>query len=330
MLIIQSTSQAQAGTSEGWVPGPVLSRTDAEVGIFFLAPNGIQFSKPSDDPWFSAHFNVSLPSYASINLDFWLSDEYVNVLACTDQHQYCNPTNSQCTPLTGVSQAFESINVTNMNPIQATTVMRIGLSTGQTSISNSVGGRGASALRALETVNDLSQAPLPPNQWQREVSSWFATGLAKLQQSIVEYAAGPSNVGPGSHVETFDNDPIARALCGSQKVHTNSSTISFSMLDVGIIITLGSIIILNSLVIDTIVGFIQQKWGWGDFRRIRWVMDDKLQVQRMAFEEAGMGREWVGLSSMVPTTKKGDAFGDLEGVDFEKLRLGNGGKKGSV
>jgi hypothetical protein len=98
MLIIQSTSQAQAGISEGWVPGPVLSRIDAGVGIFFLAPNAIQFSKPSDDPCFSAHSNESLPSYASINLDFWLSDEYVNVLACTDNTNTAIPQTANALP----------------------------------------------------------------------------------------------------------------------------------------------------------------------------------------------------------------------------------------
>ena len=166
-----------------------------------------------------------------------MSDEYVNVMACTGEHQYCNPTDSQCTPLAGASQPFESINTTSMNAIQTTTAMLIGLSTGQTSLSNSVGGRGAPALRALETVNDLSQAPLSPNQWQIEVSSWFATELAKLQRSIVEYATGPSNVGPGSHVQKFEDDLITTALCGSQKVHTNGTTIVFSMLGVGIILT---------------------------------------------------------------------------------------------
>ena len=50
-------------------------------------------------------------------------------------------------------------------------------------------------------------------------------------------------------------------------------------------------------------------------------MDDKLQIQRMAFEEAGMGGEWKGLKSLVPTTKnangEAELFGGLKGVDFK-------------
>ena len=36
-------------------------------------------------------------------------------------------------------------------------------------------------------------------------------------------------------------------------------------------------------------------------------MDDRLQVQRMAFDEAGMGAQWIGLDGSIPITKEKEA-----------------------
>ena len=50
-------------------------------------------------------------------------------------------------------------------------------------------------------------------------------------------------------------------------------------------------------------------------------MDDKMQLQRMALEEAGMGN-WQNLTGNVPVTEKGAVFGSLSHVDPEEPRLG--------
>jgi len=43
------------GTSKGWIPVPALNRTDADVSIFFLAANSVQYDgqpllSPSSPP----------------------------------------------------------------------------------------------------------------------------------------------------------------------------------------------------------------------------------------------------------------------------------------
>lgn len=204
---------AWGGPGEGpWRPVSQLRRTDADVSIFFLMPNDIRFEQPCDAPLFWAHQN------GSDSLDdstYFMSDYYVNPIACTDQHQFCNPTNSQCTPLTASSLAIAAINQTGMNAFQQFTAQRIGYILRWFNMFYSIGGRKAAALRAQFTPNGNYQAPLPTDQWHIEMAAWFAIGLAKLQRGIVEYASGPSNIVNGA-VVILENNPAAQKMCYAQ------------------------------------------------------------------------------------------------------------------
>lgn len=187
-----------------------------------------------------------------------------------------------------------------------------------TNIYQSISGRGGSALRAQETVLNLDQASLPANQWQIEVGNWFSTGLARLQKGILEYAQGSQNVLPGTYIWK-PTDIVSKAMCYSQKVQTTSGTISFSVLGLAIILAIGGTIILISLILDSVVGFCQRKFGKGEYARLNWILDDKFQLQRMVFEEVGMGT-W-DLQGTIPVTAKGEKFGGWEGVDMEHPTL---------
>ena len=54
---------------------------------------------------------------------------------------------------------------------------------------------------------------------------------------------------------------------------------------------------------------------------MQWTLDGKLQLQRLAYEEAGQGH-WNGGASSVPVTRKNDLLGIPEGVDTTHPRLG--------
>ena len=189
----------------------------------------------------------------------------------------------------------------------------------------SVNGRGSSALRANEGVYELTQGPLPPTQWMTEVEGWFAVGMAKLQQLVVQYATGPAVVLQGTYVKK-PTDAIGEAMCRGQKVRSGAGgTINFSVLGVGVILVVGAGLILTNLLLDVLVGWVQGRWGLlgGDYRRLAWGLDDKLQLQRMAYEEVGMG-VWRGGCDAVPVTQMGDVFALPEGCDREHPRLGVG------
>lgn len=244
-------------------------------------------------------------------------------MACTDQYQFCNPLlpeSTACTPLFGSHDAFTNIASISLNALQQTTASLIYYNLRPTSMYYSIYNRGAGALRAQEKVILLAQSDITDTHWHTEVTSWFDTALAKLQRSVMSYAAGPEHVVPGSHIQK-PTGPLTSAMCYSQKISTSSDTVSFSVLGVAIILAIGILIIGIWLTLETAIGWVQRRYNWGDYRRLRWIMDDKMQLQRMAFEEAGMGN-WSKLSSNVPVTEKDQVFGGLRHVDPDQPRLG--------
>lgn len=313
-----------------WQSIPELAQTDADLTLIFLAPNAIKYSYPNNDPFFGANYYVEGGSYAGVNLSYFSADEYVNVMACQDQYQYCNgDEEDKCTPLTGYQQAYAAINSTNvgLNMVQESIATRIILNSRTLSTYHSIGGRGAQALRVSETIQERNQmAPIPDNQWQVEVASWFAVSMARLQRSAVEFAA-PSLSKTAYPAGSYLQEPegISRAMCYSQKVGLVSDTISFSVLGLVIIFAVGLAAILLYLILEPLVAWFQRKTnsgGGGGYRRVRWVLDDKMQVQRMMFEEAGMGGVWTNLDGAIPVTESKDVFADLHHVDPRHPRLG--------
>ena len=53
--------------------------------------------------------------------------------------------------------------------------------------------------------------------------------------------------------------------------------------------------------LDSAVGALRQHLHWDDHKRLQWAVDEKLQVQRVAFEAAGQGT-WTAGTDAVPTT----------------------------
>lgn len=243
----------------------------------------------------------------------------VNVMACVDQHQFCNPNNDQCTDLTSSTTALKLAQTIGMNPVQDFIITRFSFQLLHSSLDLSLAGRGSSSLLAQEVVHDLRSDPLPNDQWMMEVQSWFNTGLAKLQRFMVEYSAGPLNMIDGGYILKF-NDSIGESMCDKQMVHSRSDTTSFSVLGLALVIIIGSILILTNLVLDTIVGFLQREFKTGNHRRLQWIVDEKLQLQRLAFEEARMGT-WSGGAAIVPITRFGEKFGIPVDTDPDHPRL---------
>lgn len=319
-----------------WVPIPALNRTDADISIIMINPNSMRFAAPNNDPVFGAYEMSSYVDNQGQNHSWYAGQYWVSVIACAEQHQICNLLNGACTPLVGsMTLLGQSLSTdVGLNPVQQIIMDRISAVVPFTSVYQTVYPRKDSALRAQETVTELEQAPIPDNQWMIEVSHWFETGLARLQRGIVEYATGPTNIVPGLSIY-MPNEVVSKAMCNSQKITDPRGTISFSVLGVAIILGVGGLIIGVSLVLDTIVSFIQHRWNKGQHARLNWILDDKLQLQRMvrprppkisfwrhelpadyrqAFEGAGM-EAWSGHTALVPTTEHGEKFGAWEDVD---------------
>ncbi|KEF60128.1 uncharacterized protein A1O9_04978 [Exophiala aquamarina CBS 119918] len=308
---------------------PQLVQTSADLTLIFLAPNAIKYSYPDNTPFFSANYYADLGSFNGVNLSYCSADEYVNTKACQDQYQYCNGESlDRCTRLTAYQQAYAAIfNSTTLdfNAVQESVAARIILNTRTLSMYHSIGGRGVQALRVSETIQERNQmVHIPHSQWQAAVASWLGVSMARLQRSAVEYAAPSlrkSEYPAGAHPGKLDT-PISRAMCYSQKVGLVGDTISFSVLGLVIILTVGSAAILLYLVLELCVAWFRHRQDGGSYRRVRWVMDEKMQVQRMMFEEAGMGGTWTNLAGAVPVTQTKEVFAALRHVDPAHPRLG--------
>lgn len=79
---------------------------------------------------------------------------------------------------------------------------------------------------------------------------------------------------------------------------------SFSTLGVALILAVGGTLIICNVVLELVVSNISTR----SYKRLRWALDDKLQLQRLAFEGAGLGTWNAGIGA-VPATTSGELFG---------------------
>ena len=271
------------------------------------------------DPFFLATTPINITLDDGTNLIYYQPDRLVNVLGCADQHQLCNPATEECTALTALNLISHDLGRIGLNDVQFNTAIRLGNTMPSLTTYASVNSRGANALRASETVDGTNQIALPDNQWITEVSAWFAVSLAKLQQKTVQYATGPSYASDGILLVRPINEE-QRNMCKNQIVRSQGGTISFSVLGVCIILVLGGTLIVTSVVIDTLVGFIRRTFHSKEHKSLQWILDGKLQLQRLAYEEAGQGH-WRGCASSVPVTEMDDKIGVPKHVDPMHPRL---------
>ena len=292
-----------------------------------MTPNSIIYDEPVLDPLFRATIPESLgPGPNGENATYYEPDFNVYVLSCIDQIQFCNPTTDACSPLIAPSALNGNVLETSklgFNAAQLNTAFHIGFAVPAQSTYDIVNARGANSLRASETVIDNRNIGLPATQWMIEVSTWFGVSMAKLQQKIVQLATGPDSIPDGATlILTAPQNKYQKHICDNQKIRSSSDTISFSVLGVAIILVVGTLIIITNLFLDILVGYLRRRFGWKDYKRLQWIVDEKLQLQRLAYEEAGQG-QWSGGLDAVPVTKNGELLGLPGHVDSSHPRLGN-------
>lgn len=168
----------------------------------------------------------------------------------------------------------------------------------------SVYGRSSGALRASESVFELSQVGLPNDQWMKEVSSWFAISLAKVQEIPIRWAIGPSYVPAGSKLKRASLAEELQ-LCKSQIILSPGGTTSFSVLGVIIIFVVGIFLMILSISLDFLTSYFRSKLQKHEHKQVQWGLDGIFQLHRLAYEAAGQGT-WMGDFSSIPVTRKGD------------------------
>ena len=281
------------------------------------------YQTANTDPVYAATIPESFPNGDGTNATYYTPDRLVSVIACTDQHQICNPRTDKCTPLTTSGVLLHSNNPfgeLGLNSAQYTTALHFESLFQDLSAYSSVHSRGANALRASETLyNNNFQTQIPVTQWMLEVSSWYAVSMAKLQQKILQYATGPAYIPEGYDLVAPMNK-YEEQICKNQKIRSSTGTISFSVLGVGIILLVGSLLVVTQLLLESIMGFIRAKMHWKEYKSLQWAVDDKLQMQRLAYEESGQG-QWSGGADSVPVIWNNDKIGVPMNNDMAHPRL---------
>ncbi|KAL9059473.1 MAG: hypothetical protein Q9162_001171 [Coniocarpon cinnabarinum] len=307
------TTMSFLGQDALWTPVPALNRTDADVSLVALAANSIGYLTPCDDPIFGAHDYHHLVTDDGESNDFWDPDQILTSMACAEQFQYCNPTNGRCTDLTGIFEAGTQSYGLSVSTAQAHALLRVGDATLYSNIFQSINGRGASALLASSLVNNLQSYYLPPNQWELEIAGWYTTALARLQMDIQSYASRSSS---DNITAPASNDRIGQRMCHNQMTKNTLGTVSCSLLGLAFVICLGFVIVVLGFLIEPITSFVQRRTGWGLQRYHDWVLNDKLQLHRMALEARGVG-PWAKTSERVPVTERGVSFRGWGKEDLE-------------
>lgn len=210
-----------------------LFRPDGDVYILFLSGNGVGFLESTSDDWYQATapwpaVRVGL-TIANGSKPLYRPNEAASPLGCVDQWQFCNPTlpeGQRCTPLFSFSDAVTAAaplfngrdgafdsgkNVVGSTRFDWFNQIVNGAVTG-TSIPMNLGAKMLASQRRLQSG---IQEPIPNNQWQLDVTHWWASVCASIQQVFLDVAYGPAD----PNLDQYKSPPATaeqRDMCSNQ------------------------------------------------------------------------------------------------------------------
>ncbi|KAI1081443.1 hypothetical protein F5B20DRAFT_536073 [Whalleya microplaca] len=299
-------------------PIPELFKTDGDIWLIYLTSSGVFFLDKTEDPWYQATHAAGAIQYGSsdnpdANMTVYAQDEAGAPLACIKKEQFCQsttPNDQNCTPLRGEADAYPSDDSGNMAwsmsaPFYSDPYSAIRTLSAQSLVSRS-------------SLHAGLQAALPDNQWEIDVQHWFEIGLASLQKLYLDYAAGPTSSFP----EILTRRPATdeeKYLCSNQKV-ISTAYVSFSLFGLIFLFVGGLVLIIISANIESIALCFQRRFKRDPFSRLEWAVNDTLQLQRLAFEELGVGK-WNDCDKDIPFTKDLVQVSALDVSDLKHPKL---------
>ncbi|KAI0006574.1 hypothetical protein F4779DRAFT_620499 [Xylariaceae sp. FL0662B] len=300
-------------------PIPELHKPEGDIWLIYLTSSGVFFLDKTLDPWYQATHPAGAISYGSTgnpessNLTIYAQDEVGAPLACMKQEQFCRtttPNDENCTPLQGNADAYTSDSAGNVDWSKSAPFY--------SNPYDAIRSLSAQSLVSRSSLHAGLQASLPDNQWEIDVQHWFEIGLATLQKLYLDYAAGPTSSFPEILTRRPSTDQ-EKSLCANQKV-ISTAYVSFSLFGLIFLFVGGLILSIISANIESIALFFQRRFKRDPFSRLEWAANDTLQLQRLAFEELGIG-EWYDCDKDIPVTKKPIEVSALDVSDPKHPRL---------
>lgn len=212
-----------------FVPIPELFSDDGDLHLIFLEGNGLVFYEKNTDPWYRAT-QLGPPVIMSNNStqNVYLPEEAASPLACVERYQFCNA-GKECGPLSGtIPTLIESASLFNMAAIDIINETvpedpigsrfywyHLVLLTMAADIDDILDNLGPKALLSQQSLLGGFMGPLPDDQWQLDVTYWWATRLAGIQAAFVNTAHDTGNAA----LDEFRNRPYnsyMRDMCNNQ------------------------------------------------------------------------------------------------------------------
>ena len=270
-------------TYNDFAPIPQLRQASSDVAILMMSYVG-NYLEEVDDPWFSAHFEHHENTQAVIGHTQYAPDRQISSLACHEQHKWCN--GKVCTPFLGQQQALlDAAFMSSLTPRQNVTFNRMfrALDTsniGRVVLNLSVGNM--PILATLQTITEKHTVGLglPDNQWQLELDFWHSVSMSMFQQNFVEFNTG--QIAPETKYFVAPESEAAAWWCKNLMI---PSTVyqSFSVLTLLLTFVFGLLVMLCSLMVEEIAGWLQGRTNQGcKARRDQWDNDDMLVLQDRA------------------------------------------------
>lgn len=316
------------GTTPSFTAISSLSRTDADTTLVFLSLNASYLS-PVHDPWFEATTLTVLPDLGllpgatgpSKDTSLYNRNAPVNVVGCTEQHQFRNP-NTGFTTRLGGQELFEAEEQAQLgfNENQQALYNRSFWIGSSLILMDVVAALGGNLLLASEYLTYESQSvSLPENQWQLEFNHYFGVGLDAMQIWAQQYVTGLPDTGLNKYVVPASDD-FGKDMCHNQ-ITRRADYRSFSVLGLCIVLIAGVLFLILNLSIGPIVKHLQNRSLEGRYRNAEWQANDFLQLQRMAYEHKDIGT-WKGQNDIVPRTHPDETFTIPDSTGWKEGSLG--------
>jgi hypothetical protein len=267
---------------------------------------------------FSAH-HLGL---VSTNESFYNPDNFVTVMGCLEQHEFCHPAGEHvdgdpdCSGLSGSDVAYNNLDDLQLTDGQYDAGHRVANIIPPSSLQYILSSRPMGFANAASTLlGTVQTVNLPNNQWMIEIDEWLATSFAYIQGAVVQYALGQENL--DAALLTLPSTPYEESMCKNQIVKSTSGYTSFSFLGVMIVLLLGSAIVVIGTFVENIAALIQTVFGGRNYHNTAWNLDNVFQTQRKAFEGFSQGT-WESADGVeIPCTARNEK---LKYFGFEQER----------
>lgn len=202
--------------------------SDADLLLVFMSPEGILFLNQTTDPWYRAVLPVHVSGLGQDYL--YVPDGAASPLGCSQRYQYCD-SRKNCGNLTSAIDAVISASALfHLTPNDLWTNVRWGRGTDATTsrfevfqnalhasstLYDLLSSLGPSSLLSTQHLGQDFMGPLPDNQWQLDVSHWFAMRMASLQAAFVNSARGPTDEALLPYIKR-PSDEYQQEMCNNQ------------------------------------------------------------------------------------------------------------------